>query len=211
MSLRVGYRHQLSNFDGRVRAMLSQVTDDLERANRALMSGDVVEAAAVVDLDKGMDAIQPRIEAELQAVIARQSPIGSDLRFLVTVLRTVPELERCHDLVCHIARRVGRHGKLPEVVRDELEVIGETTLQMWSSASLAWAMADPAAAALLESLDQDLDDLVKGMPRSITRAGVAALDVQTAMDLMLTGRFYERLGDHAVHLCERIRWWASGV
>ena len=81
------------------------VAEDLPRATDAILNGssEVVQALAERDLE--IDALYPTIEELADREILLQQPVASDLRFLISVLRVVPELERSHDLIVDIARR----------------------------------------------------------------------------------------------------------
>jgi phosphate transport system protein len=127
---------------------------------------------------------------------------------MLTVLRIVPQLERCVELAAHIAQRAAFVTELPADVVAGFGSMATLTDRMWQATSLAWACGDPAAARALEEDDDELDVLADELT---ARLGDAGLGWTTAMECRLVVRFYERLGDHAVHVCERIRWWATGA
>jgi phosphate transport system protein len=79
---------------------------------------------------------------------------------------------------------------------------------MWRRACDAWAERDPEVAAELDTADDQLDDLHDRLVAELGRADIPLAD---ALQTTLVGRFYERLGDHAVHICERIRYLATGT
>jgi phosphate transport system protein len=126
---------------------------------------------------------------------------------MLTVLRIVPQLERCVELAEHIAERAVFAAALPADVLALFESMGSATVRMWDLASTAWVEADPDAAARLDEADDELDVLAGELTVAL---GSGRVTWNAAMECRLVVRFYERLGDHAVHLCERIRWWATG-
>src|SRR6202011_2778236 len=135
------------------------------------------------------------------------APVASDLRFMLTVLRVVPQLERCTELAAHIAERAVISPGLPAAVTQRFESMAAIIVPMWEKASAAWANGNPTAATTLDDQDDQLDVTVSELA---TDLAAAELNPVTAMECALVGPFYERLGDHAVHVCDRIRWWATG-
>src|SRR5258707_15605262 len=81
------------------------VAEDLSGATRALLSGDNEVVRVLTERQQAIDALYPEIEGLVNREILLQAPVASDLRFLLSVLRIVPELERSHHLVVHIASR----------------------------------------------------------------------------------------------------------
>jgi phosphate transport system protein len=138
-----------------------------------------------------------------------QTPMGGDMRYLVSVLRVVPELERSGDLAEHIAQRAaaGLAGRLTPTVRGLLEQMGTICVDLWRRAADAWAERDSEVAAQLDVADDRLDDLHDQLVSGLGEADIAMAD---ALQTALVARFYERLGDHAVHVSERVRYLASG-
>ena len=79
---------------------------------------------------------------------------------------------------------------------------------MWRAAADAYADRDGTAAEHLDELDDELDEL---HDRLIAELAKGEVDVSVAMDMALVARFYERLGDHALHITERIRYLAGST
>jgi phosphate transport system protein len=125
------------------------------------------------------------------------------------VLRVVPELERSGDLAEHIAQRAATDLalRLSPSVRGRLEQMGSICSTMWRRAADAWAERDGDACTDLDSADDQLDDLHDSLVDELGRGGIALPD---ALQAVLVARFYERLGDHAVHIAERIRYIVGG-
>src|SRR5207302_9643585 len=90
-----------------------------------------------------------------------QSPMAHDLRFLLCVLRMVPELERSGDLAEHIAQRAARGlaGELTPRLRGMIEQMGEVNVEMWRLASDAFVERNAHAADSLRERDDEVDDL----------------------------------------------------
>jgi phosphate transport system protein len=87
--------------------------------------------------------------------------------------------------------------------------MGAAATHMWEQAAAAWAEVDPEAAERLGADDDELDVVAHEVSETLGQSG--ELGWTPVMECRLVVRFYERLGDHAVHVCDRIRWWATAT
>ena len=99
------FHHELEAIEAKVNELFGMVAEDVPRATDALLSGNSDDVQRLAERDRAIDDLYPRIEELADRELVLQQPLGSDLRFLISVLRVVPELERSHDLVVNIARR----------------------------------------------------------------------------------------------------------
>ncbi len=210
--MRVQYQQQLNNIlnelvemTGGVRAALSQATD-------ALLNADVTAAELVISGDLAIDEARERIENDSFEILARQAPVAGDLRMLVASLRMVADLERMGDLSVHVAK-VARLRYPTKAVPAELEpVISEmakTADEMIASAANIVETRDVRAAKELEVADDEMDRLRRSMFRILLSDDWDA-GVEPAVDMALLGRYYERIGDHAVSMARRIVFLVTG-
>lgn len=188
--------------------MFDLVRESLGDATRTLIAGDREGAKVVVERDAVVDAIDRDLEASITRILHLQSPMAGDLRYLVTVLRVAPELERSADLVEHIAARAasGLGGSLTPQLVTQVGRMGEIAERMWATASAAWSDRAAGAVAQLEALDDQMDALHDDLRVDLERG---ALPLGPAVEMALVGRFYERLGDHALHVTERLAYAAG--
>ena len=100
------FEHDLEAIEAKVIELFALVAEDLPRATQALLTGNNEVMQVLLDREQVIDALYPEIEELVNREILLQAPVAADLRFLLSVLRIVPELERSHDLVVDIARRV---------------------------------------------------------------------------------------------------------
>jgi phosphate transport system protein len=210
--MRVQYQQQLDNIlselvemTGGVRAALSQATD-------ALLHADLSAAELVISGDLAIDEARERIENDSFEVLARQAPVAGDLRMLVASLRMVADLERMGDLSVHIAK-VARLRYPTKAVPAVLEpVIGEmakTADEMIAAAAEIVETRDVHAAQELEQSDDEMDRLRQSMFRTLLSDDWSE-GVEPAVDMALLGRYYERIGDHAVSMARRIVFLVTG-
>jgi len=206
--LRSSFHRDLEHVDAQVCRMFELLRASLADATRVLTTGDQEEARAVVERDAVMDALDHDIEASITRILHLQSPVAGDLRYLVTVLRVAPELERSADLVEHIAARAasGLGASLTPQLVEQVSRMGAVAERMWATAAAAWGERTPEAVAELDSLDDQMDAMHDEL-RADLRCG--ALPLGPAVEMALVGRFYERLGDHALHVTERLGYAAG--
>jgi phosphate transport system protein len=187
-------------------SLITEVANAISVANEAVRQGDPAVGSDLGARQVLIGNSTIELEQMLQVYLARFAPMGRDLRLVLTALRMAPELGRSVDLARHIAERADLVNGLPAPVPSLVNQMGSVALDMWREVTEAWRDRDADAAARLERTDDQLDDL-QGL-----LSGVAAdeqLSVAVAMQLNLLVRFYERLGDHAVHVSARIRWLAG--
>lgn len=194
----------LEQIDRKVLQLFALVGESVSGATHALLSGDREAAKALADRDEVVDRLYHDIEElTLQQLTVAGITSQSDLRFLVTVIRMLPDLERNGDLAEHVARRAARGlgTELSPRSRGLVERMGEVAVHMWRTTTDAYAERAPAAASAVDILDDEMDDLHVSLTVEVV-AGTMPLPV--AVELALLARFYERFGDHAVNLARRV-------
>ena len=128
------FARQLDAIDIKVIELFATVCEDLPGVTEALLSGRNEVAGRLAERDRAIDALYREIEQLVCREILLQAPVASDLRFLVTVLRIAPELERSHDLECQIASGAGHllAAELSPRCRGLIERMGELAIGMWT-------------------------------------------------------------------------------
>jgi len=201
--LRIRFHRHLDEIDAEVVRMFAIVRERVAAATDSFVTGDAELAQGVTSRDVQVDRLEREVELLVERLLLTESPMCGDMRYLVTVLRIVPQLERCGDLAEHVAQRTvtGLGARLTPRTRELLGQMGRRCDTMWGEAARAWAARDAAAADRLDVVDDELDALHDELSAEIAKGGTAVAD---AMQATLVGRFYERLGDHAVHVARRI-------
>jgi phosphate transport system protein len=205
---RAEFQRDLDAIEGKVIELFAMVAEDLAEATGALLSGDSEVVKVLAERERAIDALYREIEELVSREIALQAPVASDLRFLLSVLRVVPELERSHDLVEHIARRADHilSEDLSLRSRGLIERMGKLASGMWRQAADSWYQRDQSVAAVLEQRDEEMDELHSSLTAELA-SGRMTLPV--TMEMTLVARFYERLGDHAVNIARRVIYLAG--
>ena len=184
------------------------VAEDLPRATDALLTGNSEVVRALAERDRIIDALYPTIEDLADREILLQQPVASDLRFLISVLRVVPELERSHDLIVDVARRGSLilSQDLSPRSRALIEHMGNLASEAWSQAVNCWSERDRSAAVALDERDDEMDELYASL---MAELATGEMTLPVTMQLTLVARFYERLADHAVNIARRVIYLAG--
>src|SRR6266480_5488261 len=202
------FERELEAIEAKVIELFAMVAEDLPGATQALLTGNSEVIKALGEREQAIDALYPEIEAMANREILLQAPVASDLRFLLSVLRIVPELERSHDLVVQIATRSNHilSDDLSPRCRGLVERMGNLASSMWRQAADSWYQRDRSIAAALAERDDERDELYASLVAELA-SGRMALPV--TMEMTLGARFYERLGDHAVNIARRVVYLAG--
>lgn len=187
--------------------------ETIPKATAALLDGDLHAAQAIIDADDTIDVMSIEIEEESLRLMALQQPMAKDLRALMTAIKLNWDIERSADLAVNISKAVRRiYGvELPHTVRGVLEQMSEEAYRLTRLAVDAYLDLDVSIAAALDDMDDRLDALQVDLMRTIFDAhDLQELPMQPAVQLALVGRYYERIGDHAVNMGERIQYLVTG-
>ena len=202
------FERDLEAIEAKVIELFAMVAEDLPGATQALLTGNNDLVKTLTEREKAIDALYLEIEGMANREILLQAPVASDLRFLLSVLRIVPELERSHDLVVQIAARANHAlgEELSPRCRGLVERMGNLASSMWRQAVDSWYRRDRSIAATLEERDDEMDELYASVAAELA-SGRMSLPV--TMEMTLVARFYERLGDHAVNIARRVVYLAG--
>ena len=202
------FQRELEGIEAKVIELFAMVAEDLPRATQALLSANNEMLAALIERERGINALYQEIEELVNREILLQAPVASDLRFLLSVLRIVPELERSHDLVVQIASRANHilGDDLSPRSRGIVERMGSLTSEMWRQAVDSWYQRDRSVAAVLETRDDEMDELHSSL---LAELASGRMTLPVTMEMTLVARFYERLADHAVNIARRVVYLAG--
>jgi phosphate transport system protein len=189
------------------------VTNAMGRATTAVVGGDLGAAEEVISQDAVIDTVRDDLDARVMSVLACQQPVATDLRTLIATLRVSADLERMGDLARHvaeIARMRYPDAPLPAVLRPAIEEMGRVAQQMATKMRQVLETKDPQAAAELRFDDDAMDNIHRSTFQHMTD-GAWPHSMETAVDLTLLNRYYERFADHAVNVANRVIFLATGA
>ncbi len=210
--MRDQYYEQLDQIVDELVQLTGTVRRAVADATKALLEADGQVAEAVIDGDKVIDETTEVIEERALLLLATQQPVATDLRQLVATLRMVADLQRMGDLSVHVAKIARRRMPdvaVPELLAPTISSMAQVADQMIDSASRIVANRDVPAAFRLEEDDDEMDRLRKELFRLLLSDSWEH-GIEPAVDLALLGRYYERIGDHAVSMARRVVYLVTG-
>ena len=210
--MREEFRADLVEVNRLLVTMAEAVRAALRKATAALLTADLAAAEVVMERDAEVDEIYRQVEAKVADTIARQAPVASDLRTVITALHVSADLERMGDLAEHVAKTARRRHPSPAVpaeLRPVFQQMSEVADRMADKITAVLATPDADLAAELEKDDDDMDDLERDLFKVLLDDDWP-YGVETAIDGALLGRFYERYADHAVNIGEHMIYLITG-
>jgi phosphate transport system protein len=211
--LRRTFHSDLDHAKNELVRLAASVTEAIPRATAVLLEGDLEGADLIIRGDDEIDARAMDIEEHCYRILALQAPVASDLRQVIALMKMVAEVERSNDLLCNIckaARRIYGHELDPKL-RGIISRMGEQAQQLYDAAIESFVENDAAKAAAIDDMDSYLDGLQKQFVQAIFESHAAGrIDLQVAVQLAVVARFYERIGDHAVNIGERVNFVVTG-
>ena len=193
-------------------SMSTLVADAMNRATKALLEPNLELAEEVIAADDKVDAIQHDLDNKTLLVMARQQPVASDLRNLVTSLRMSADFERMGDFCHHIAR-IARmrypQSAVPAELAPTIQAMGDVAEKLIRKLTGLLQSRDINVALEVERDDDEMDKLHRKL-FEILLDDKWGHGIETAIDITLLGRYYERCADHAVSVSRRVYFLVTG-
>src|SRR5690625_3510395 len=210
--MRETYHGELDALSERLVEMTRLARHAIARATTALLDADLNAAQEVISGDEILNRLDEEIEGSTFELMARQQPVAKDLRTIITSLHMAGDLERMGDHAVHIAK-IARRRHPESAIPAELRSI---VLEMGHQAELLVIKAgevvndlDAETALELDADDDRMDKLRRKLLKRILDPNWKH-GVEATMDVTLAGRFYERFGDHAVHVADNLVYMVTG-
>jgi phosphate transport system protein len=212
MRMRDSYHEDLDSIGSDLVEMTRLAGSAMGRATAALLDADIQLAERVISADDLIDDLHRALEEKAIALLARQQPVATDLRTVVTSLRMSSDLERAGDLarnVATIARLRFPERAVPGDLHRTILEMGQLAQRLMAQAGEVLLTRDTTAALQMEKDDDRMDELHRAIFQHL-------LDekwmhgVETAVDVTLAGRYYERFADHAVSVGHRVVYLVTG-
>jgi phosphate transport system protein len=213
--VRVEFHEQLRELEREALSTADLTIDALDRAVEAVVNNDVELASMVIEGDDSIDGRYLEVHQGILSLLARQSPVASDLRLVSALLHTIVHIERIGDLCVNISKLVPLMGEPPPSsgsIIERIEAAGAQARDQIKQAQIAFSDRN---LALAEDLVVQ-DDIIDRLNREVFNAAVeiGGGDPATrewAAHMMLIARYLERIGDHTVDIGEQIAFVVSGL
>lgn len=210
--MRDTYHEQLAEVGDGLIEMSRLVGSAVSKATTALLDADGEAAEAVIAGDEQVNEMYRHLDDVAVQLLARQQPVATDLRAIVTGLRMSSDLERVGDYAVHIAKVARRRlpaSVVPVELRATILEMGQAATRIAVKAGTVIATRDLTLAAQLLADDDTIDDLHAQLFQQLLSSSFTH-GVEAAIDLALVGRYYERLADHAVAVSHAVTYLVTG-
>jgi phosphate transport system protein len=210
--MRDAYHEELDALSDQVVEMSRLVGSAISRASTALLDADLTLAESVIAADDQVDKLRDDIDHRAMDLLARQQPVASDLRVIVTTLKMSADLERMGDLARHVARAARRRfpeSAVPAPLRATIVEMGQVAERLVAKAGSVLASHDVEAALEIERDDDAMDRLHRALFTELLDVS-EPYSIEVAIDVTLVSRYYERFADHAVAVARRVVYLVTG-
>jgi phosphate transport system protein len=199
-----------------IKAMLlrmgAMVEESMQQSIRALLDLDLAIAEQVIANDDRIDQMEVQIDQHVIELIAKMQPAAGDLRFVATVMKITPELERIADLAQDVCERVIELSSEPAIKSlGYLPRLAEDAQKMVREALDAFVRGDSALALKVIRADDVVDQLTQDSFRAmLTYMLENPRNIAAAIRLTFIGKYFERMADGATNICEMVVYLVEG-
>jgi phosphate transport system protein len=206
------FQEKLAGLESSVSEMGELVERSLGMAMETLATGDEVLADRVILADDPVDERYLDVERRILDLLARQTPVASDLRLVSAVMHINLHLERIGDMSVNIAKIANVTRNLPrsDTILTHLQEMADVVRPMIRAAMEAFTRRDLELARSLPKMDDPVDRLNRGMYREVAACGGDQDLLEWAVRMMVVSRQLERVGDHAVDIAEQVAFLLTG-
>ena len=212
--VRVEFHEQLRELEQEALSTIDLASVALDQAIEAVVNRDQELAVMVIEGDDRIDGRYLDVHQGILSLLARQSPVASDLRLVAALLHTIMHIERTGDLAVNIAKLVPLMGEPPEGIGEIMAKLGAAGAQardQLKQAQIAFEQRNANLAENLVSQDDVIDSLNRQIfQEAIETGGSDPHSREWAAHMMLIARYIERIGDHTVDIGEQIAFVISG-
>ena len=211
--IRSVFDHDLDAVKAQVGRMGGLVEKALLNAAEALETGDLTLAMQVRADDKIIDGLEDMIQSECARIIALRSPIASDLRTVLTVMRMAGALERSGDYAKNLAKRTMVLTEMRPIpgAAAAIKRMTRAVVQMLSNALNAYFTEDAVLAEEVRQSDREIDQLYNSLFREfLTHMMEDPRNITACMHLHFIAKNIERVGDHDTGIAEQVLYLVTG-
>ncbi|HWB21474.1 MAG TPA: phosphate signaling complex protein PhoU [Gaiellaceae bacterium] len=211
--MRASFHDELAQLEASLQEEGDLVLRVLRSALNALARGDEELANEVIGFDDEIDRRYLLIETGVQSLLARQTPVASDLRLVLAVLRVNLHLERMADYCVTVAKLTKLMGDLhvnDDRIMRSLEDMGQRAEQMIRVALDSFADRDAEKAKSLNDLDELIDRANRHAIEDVLSLGDSLEEREYGLRMLVVSRCVERIGDHAVDIGEQVGYLVTG-
>ena len=211
MTTRIHFQEKLNNLKMDVLLMGGLVEEAIEKAIHALVKNDRSLAANVIQDDEVINEKECVIENQCIILLATEQPVASDLRLIISILKTIRDLERIGDYAAHLAKATVNFEAGALTFHDDISKITNVCVSMLKDTLKAFS---EEKVELAEEV-KERDDIVDGLYLQLFNELLGDMrddpdHIKQVSALLLVGKYLERLADHITNICEEIVFMCTG-
>ena len=212
MTARLSFEHELQVLRDNLIEMGQLIEAAIEKTLTAFETQDEALANEIIQGDRNINDIEKTIESRCLSLILKQQPVARDLRIVTTALKVVTDMERIGDHAADIAELIVRERRTPIFnLAKHIPEMGKVAKEMVHNAVAAFTSLNVEEAKKIIDTDDVVDDLfdqVKDEVAAILRTSNEHVD--QCVDILMIAKYFERIGDHAVNICEWTEFHETG-
>ena len=168
-------------------------------------------AREVFETDREIDGLEREIEAICMRLLLHQQPVARDLREISAALKMISDMERIGDQAADIADLSKFIDRSVVEIPDEIARMAENTVHMVTESIDAFVKADLALCRKVIDDDDLVDELFNQTKNKLADLIYKNMDAKAGLDLLMTAKYMERIGDHAVNIAEWVEYSITGI
>ena len=211
--MRNRFERQLGSLNSELIEMGKLIEEAIEMAIRALIKQDVELAKKVIAFDEEINHQESKIETLCLKLLLQQQPVASDLRLISSALKMITDMERIGDQAADIAEMTIALAGMPYIKNLEhiQQMAKETTFMVVKSIE-AFVEKDLDLAKSVIGMDDNVDKLFSDIKKEVISIINQKPELgEQATDLLMIGKYFERIGDHATNIAEWVIFSITGV
>lgn len=212
MSVREKFDTELESSQEQLIQLSTMAIDALGKSIGALLTHDIDAALEVIEDDMKINRLEEEINDRVILLIAKQSPVATDLRRLIVIIKVASDMERVGDYAVNIAKdtiRLGKEEHLPQIA--QIEKMHKLAAAMLMQVIDAFVEEDVVKAKEIAELDDQVDELYGQVLTQLILAGSEdPSKIGQITQLAFIGRYMERSADHATNIAEQLFYLVRG-
>jgi phosphate transport system protein len=211
---RIHFQDELKDLERQSLGAMDMVVEALDRAMESVQNHDVELAEMVIADDDRIDGRYLEVHQGILTLLARQTPVASDLRLVAAMLHVIKHVERMGDQCVNVAKLVPLAGREPPAdprMLDNLARMGQQARRQVLQAKQAFELRDVGLAVDLARQDDEIDELNRECFKLALEIGDDSDRREWAMHMIVVARQLERIGDNAVDIGEQTAFVVTGL
>lgn len=206
------FEKQLNTLNQQMVQMGSMVEQSIEMAVSALVTKDGEKAHNVIEYAADVSNQERQVEGMCMKLLLCQQPVASDLRMISSALKMITDMERIAVQSAEISELTIRMEETPYIKKlEHVQQMAKETILMVVKSIDAFVNKDLELAQEVISMDDVVDDLfIKIKQELISLINQDASNGEQATDLLMIGKYFERIGDHAVNIAQWVTFSITG-